>query len=284
MAAATVIATAVIAVATAAVLLVRTYAGTSVAIPGGSPTSPIARSPIARLRDRLARADRRKAAVAGALVAWAAALIAAGWMSGLVVGLLTERGSVGAVDWFAARRAPWLNEVVQVVTWLGDSTVVVPVAVTVGLAWRWRRGDWWAMTLLAVAYVGSGVIFNSVKFAVARSRPALDVAIGTASGASYPSGHTANATVLYVGLLVVALATGWGRRRDARLAALAGGIVAAVGVSRIYLGLHWLTDVIGGVLLAGLWMGGVVTVLGARPHTGVGGPPTHRPSRGRAGG
>ncbi len=278
MAAATVIATAVIAVATAAVLLVRAYAGTSVAIPGGPPTSPIA-----RLRDRLARADRREAAVAGALVAWAVALIAAGWMSGLVVGLLTERGSVGAVGWFAARRAPWLNEVVQVVTWLGDSAVVVPVAVTVGLAWRWRRGDWWAMTLLAVGYVGSGVIFNSVKFAVARSRPAVDFAIGTASGASYPSGHTANATVLSVGLLVVALAAGWGRRRDARLAALAGGIVAAVGASRIYLGLHWLTDVIGGVLLAGLWIGGVVTVLGARPHTGVAGPPTGRRSRGRAG-
>lgn len=231
-------------------LTTRTYAGAS-----------LGWSPIGRLRARLNRSSRRQPTVVRVLLAWCMLLVAGGWIVGLAVEWSTGGGSVGLVGWFAARRVGWLTDAMQIATRLGGSPVAVPVAAAVGLVWRWRRGSWWAFRLLAVAYLGSSLIYNAVKWLVGASRPVGDVVLGLATGPAFPSGHTANATVVYGGALIVALATHRGRRLQAGLVALCGALVATIALSRVYLGVHWLLDVVGGALLGGLWLAAVVATI-----------------------
>lgn len=262
MRAALVIAAVAAATGTVLALLVRTYAGVSRVAWSAS-------SPVGRLHAGLRRSAYPGVAAGGALAAWACVLVAVGWVAGLGIDLVTDGGSLGLVDWFAANRTPWLTHALRAGTWLGDSSLVLPVAVVVGALWRWRRGDWWALALLVVGYLGSGAVYSMVKFLVARARPVGDLVLGAATGGAFPSGHTANATVLYLGLLLVALATERGRRSDVPLAVASGALIAVVALSRVYLGVHWATDVIGGVVFGALWIGGVAAIMGAMPREGT---------------
>lgn len=194
-------------------------------------------------------------------VAWWVFLTSLGWAAGIAVAWVTRSGSLGLVDWFAAHRLEGLTWTMARATWLGSGAVVVPVAVTAGLVWRWRRGTWWALTLLVVGYLGSATSYNLVKYLVARARPAADLALGTASGASFPSGHSANAAAVFLGLAIVVRAAR-GRSPLATWAgAGAGALIAVVAISRVYLAVHWVTDVIAGVLLGALWVVGLALML-----------------------
>lgn len=262
MSAALVIVSVAVASGTALALLVRTYAGVSrVAL---RPSSPAA-----RLHARLRRTAHPGVVAGWVLCAWACLLVAVGWAAGLGIDLVTDGGSLGLVDWFAANRTPWLTRALRAGTLLGDSSLVLPVAVVVGALWRWRRGDWWAMVLLVVGYLGSGAVYSAVKFLVARARPVGDLVLGAATGGAFPSGHTTNATVLYLGLLLVALATERGRRSDVPLAVVSGALIVVVASSRVYLGVHWATDVIGGLVLGALWIGAVAVISEAVPREGT---------------
>ena len=136
-------------------------------------------------------------------------------------------------------------------THLGSRWVTAPVTMVMA-ALAWRRCRQLSVVLLG-ALVASGLLELALKAVVDRPRP-LDA---TAFGNSFPSGHVMGAVALW-GLLPpwVYVMT---RRRWAwaTSAGLAGVIVLAVGVSRIYLGQHWPSDVLGGLL------GGVVFLLAA---------------------
>jgi undecaprenyl-diphosphatase len=114
----------------------------------------------------------------------------------------------------------------------------------------WRRGAlrlaWWAgVTMLAGSLLGS-----LLKLVFARARPRFDAPVGLAPGFSFPSGHALNSTVAtLVVLLVVLPALPAGR---ARLAAWAAGLalVLLVGFDRVALGVHYVSDVVGGWLIA----------------------------------
>ena len=114
--------------------------------------------------------------------------------------------------------------------------------------------------MLAVAIAGAVGLYNLVKHLVGRPRPPSAIWIGHFSGASFPSGHAAQSVACYVTL---ALILGAGRSGLAK-AALFGGavlVVLVVGGSRIYLGAHWLTDVLGGYALGTAWVAVVLTVV-----------------------
>lgn len=136
-------------------------------------------------------------------------------------------------------------------------TLWVVVAVAVGFLWRPGRHR--ICLFLVVTSLGGGLIDTVVKAAVNRPRPVVDHPIATAFGKSFPSGHAMGATVVY-GALLVAL---WTVLRPRwRVPALVATIVLvlAVGSSRLFLGVHFLTDVIGGFLLGLAWLSGSVAV------------------------
>lgn len=133
----------------------------------------------------------------------------------------------------------------RAVTVLGETSVAVPVAVVVAVCF-WRRCRPLAFAYPVTLLLGV-VVSNTLKHLTARPRPpqpATEVAL-----ASFPSGHTLQATLLlgFLPLVVVLLANRRWMVDAAALGAVVG--IAAVGYSRVYLGAHWPTDVVGSVLL-----------------------------------
>ena len=153
------------------------------------------------------------------------------------------------------QRTGGLTTVMKRVTWLGSSLVLFPllaVAATVGaIRSGWRAGVV-GMALLPVPLL-SFVSYNLVKFLLDRPRPPGPLALVEASGGSFPSGHACLAAATF-GALALALAPRLTRPGRLAVWIAAGCIAAVVGVSRIYLGVHWLSDVVGAYLLASAWL------------------------------
>ncbi|TMK83525.1 MAG: phosphatase PAP2 family protein [Actinobacteria bacterium] len=147
---------------------------------------------------------------------------------------------------------------------LGDR--VPPRIHVAGVGGRVREHEWRAGIGVVVA-LGSSVLFtNVVKALTDRSRPPASHWLVNATGSAYPSGHAMDCLAVF-GALALLLAA---RRFPGRHVAIPASavIVLVVGWSRLYLGVHWLTDVVGGYLLAGAWVAAVAALLikpGAEP-------------------
>lgn len=156
------------------------------------------------------------------------------------------------LDWFVGHREPWLDTVMKVVTVLGGSVLLVPLVVAVG-TWYWRRlGTSRPFTLLAVTYAGSHLLSQSIKALVGRPRPPAELIIGDYSGFAFPSGHATQAAAVWL-MLAVVLAAGLPAGHKVWIWVAATLTVVVVGITRLYLAAHWLTDVFGGWALGSLW-------------------------------
>ncbi len=125
---------------------------------------------------------------------------------------------------------------------------VLRIAAVLAVAVLWLGGLRRAAVLVLLAMAGAAVLETLTKLLVDRARPAFAEPVAHASGASFPSGHAMTSMVAF-GLLVVLLPAH-------RWLATAAGVVAVglVGFSRLALGLHYLTDVVGGWLLGTAWL------------------------------
>jgi acid phosphatase len=204
-------------------------------------------------------------APAAVLAATLLGLILVGAVSGAV---LRRAGPTGLVDrsvefFVVGHRQAWLNAMMPPVTDLGAAAVLVPLVLAAGLGWRWRRGSWRPLALLGAGAAGAWVVQVAVKQLVERPRPPTGLALSHAIGFAFPSGHATDAAAVY-GMLAVLLARPG--RRGVRVAALAAafGLVALVGLSRVYLGVHWLTDVLAGVGIGAIWIASLIVVVGTR--------------------
>jgi membrane-associated phospholipid phosphatase len=149
-------------------------------------------------------------------------------------------------------RAPWLTSLAKALTWLGSSIVLWPVVVLAGLGlWRWRR-RWLPAVLPALALAGAWAGSLLIKGLVDRPRPPVADRLTVVHSWSYPSQHAAQALATW-GMLALMLMAGRSARARALLAAGAALIAFVVGLTRLYLGAHWMTDVLGGWAIAGVW-------------------------------
>ena len=221
-----------------------------------------------------------------ALAAVLLGLILVGALSGR---LLREAGPTGLVDqptesFLLAHRQGWLTGVMRLATDLGAAGVLVPLVLAAGLAWRWRHRSWRHLGLLAGAAAGAWVVQVAVKQLVERPRPPAGLALSHATGFAFPSGHATDAAAVY-GMLALLLTRSGQRPARAATWAVALGLVALVGLSRLYLGLHWLSDVVAGISLGGAWLLAMVTAgrVGGdrigRSSVGATHPPTRTPPR-----
>ena len=150
--------------------------------------------------------------------------------------------------WVVAHRTGGLTAVLRTVTWLGSSVVIIPLALTVAIFFAWRRRRWGPLALLTAAIAGAAASYTLIKAAVGRPRPPPAIWIGHFSGAAFPSGHAAQSVACYATVAVI-LGAGRSARVKTALWSAAALIALVVGASRIYLGAHWLTDVLGGYAL-----------------------------------
>ncbi|MEV7521200.1 phosphatase PAP2 family protein [Streptomyces sp. NPDC091371] len=135
----------------------------------------------------------------------------------------------------------------------------------------WRRGDRERAVRVALAVVAASVVQQGVKALVGRERPVWPDPVDSAQYAAYPSGHAMTATVV-CGLLLWLLPRTTSPSRAGAAWALAAVSVLGVGFTRIYLGVHWLSDVVGGWLL-GVALLALATSVPVRRHgSGAAGP------------
>jgi membrane-associated phospholipid phosphatase len=182
---------------------------------------------------------------------------------GIPFGFLLHQVTVdGPLTSFDEDGARWLNDrfhdhdaaiaVLEVISFLGKPIFLV---FSIGLPGLWvlRRGGRKLAIFLAVTCLGGGVIDTIVKVAVGRPRPKVDEPITTAIGNSFPSGHSMQAVVCYGALLLVLLPLLNGRARTAAIVGT-GALVIAIGFSRLTLGVHFVSDVLGGYALGAAWL------------------------------
>ena len=162
-----------------------------------------------------------------------------------------------------AHRAAWETGLMKSVTWLGSTVVLIPLVLIAGGYFALRRRDWKPLGKLGASLLGAVLLYEIVKPLVARARPPARFDLGhTFSGFAFPSGH-ATESLAVLGMLALLTAGVMNRRRYLPLVG-ATLVVLLVGASRIYLGAHWLSDVLGGYALGGLWLSLLVAVMLAR--------------------
>ena len=142
-----------------------------------------------------------------------------------------------------------VTSAMRVLTHLGATDVALPLCLLVAVLLH-RVGDRRAMVALIGAYAATQAIVTLVKVVVERARPDSAEALATAGGYAFPSGHSATAVVVYGALALIAARHGGARVRAAAVAA-AVALAVLVGITRVYLGVHFPSDVLAGWLLGG---------------------------------
>lgn len=224
-----------------------------------------------RHRPRLAAFIRRRLDTASAggllLTVSFAVVFGTALLVGAVLDLADSNGTVAALDesvseWGAEHATSTTVDVVEVVTDLGGTPVVAVVLLVVGAVdYAVRRNGAVVLFLLTVG-VGQVLLTNGLKLIIDRERPSVLHLVG-ASGSSFPSGHSATAAACWAAVALV-IARSWSRRGRALAGAAAAFVAIAVAASRALLGVHWLTDVVAGVLLGWGWFTVVTIGFGGR--------------------
>ncbi|PJE93963.1 PAP2 family protein [Streptomyces carminius] len=193
------------------------------------------------------------------LVVW---VLIAGLLHGL--GLLLRGAGPGArpagwdsaaVRWAVEQRGPWLDDAAAVVEVVGGTPGIVTGALVIGPLGVAVARSWRPLVLLALGLAGELTLYLVTTLALPRERPDVpQLNPDLRPAASFPSGHVAAATVLVLCTAVVVFRAT--RNRWWRLAAVVPVVLVppAVGFQRLYAGVHHLSDVLAGVLLAGCWV------------------------------
>ncbi|MEV5904999.1 phosphatase PAP2 family protein [Streptomyces sp. NPDC052127] len=194
------------------------------------------------------RTPLRTALVLGLCSALLLALVAADWHP-----LISTDGDISRTTHRWAVADPDVTQACRILTdWVWDPLTMRLLGAAVAVWLVWRRGAWWTAGWLVVTAAVGTLLQQSLKAAVGRARPVWPDPVDSAHYAAYPSGHALTATVV-LGLLLWLLhrhgvtPVVW---RTALAVALVS--VAGVGLTRIWLGVHWPSDVLGGWLLGAM--------------------------------
>jgi undecaprenyl-diphosphatase len=177
-----------------------------------------------------------------------AIVLAAVWLAMLLLGRGPLDRSIYQALYVGGR--PALIASARVFTALGEPTVLIVAGFLVAL-WLWRSRDpRLAKVLLLVVLVGRGLA-ELQKYWIARARPTLEPHLVIVKTSSFPSGHATSSMIFYLTLaLMLTAGTRWHR-----VAALGAVLVSLlVGLSRVMLGVHWPSDVVGGWAFGMLWV------------------------------
>lgn len=186
-----------------------------------------------------------------------------------------ERDDLAAWDWpllsaILPHRDGLLTTFFVAVTNIGSGVGLFVVAALVSGFVAVRRRSAWPMVITAATILGSVAVNNAVKVVVHRPRPAAQYWLAHPSGYAFPSGHSMNSAAAYgiLAFLVCQLTrVAWKR---VLVAVAAAALVAAIGFSRIYLGVHWFTDVVAGLTAGVGWLLLVLAVARLWPTTADG--------------
>lgn len=152
----------------------------------------------------------------------------------------------------AVSAQPWVHTALTVITNFGGSGIAW-IALTAAVVWLAIRREGALAVYVLLTGLGATVLTGGIKALIDRERPIVEEPLAAAPGYSFPSGHSLGSAVTYGVLVLVFLPVVSARfRRPLVVAAVAA--VAAIGMSRVALGVHYPSDVLGGWLLGSCWI------------------------------
>lgn len=167
------------------------------------------------------------------------------------------------VSWLAAHREPRLTTVMHALSVAASPVPVAALTLILCAAAALRSRSWLPVATAGIGLAGFAVAVITVKLEVARQRPPPRYAVMPVDGYSFPSGHAlgvTTATLISAWAVAHWLIRSWSGRVAVWTAAILA--IASVGFSRVYLGVHYPSDVIAGWLLGSIWSGALVTGAG----------------------
>jgi undecaprenyl-diphosphatase len=177
-------------------------------------------------------------------------LVLVGWGAGELSVSTARTTDLDAVQDVAGDRSPLLTSLAHVLSFVGSGYVVAPLAV-IGCGLLYRRGRRVDGYAVALGVFGAMALSTVVKIIVDRVRPPVHH-LEAVSTASFPSGHATQSTALCLALLAALLA-GKPLRLRAAAAFATAALLLSIAISRVYLGVHYPTDVGAGIVLGGTW-------------------------------
>ena len=172
---------------------------------------------------------------------------------------------------FVNHRIAELTPLARAITFLGDIPILTGLTIVVAVLLRVFTQRWRPAIYLVVGMVGAAVLTFGFKVLIGRQRPDASIVLGTVStGFSFPSGHSLSSMVFFI--LLAALVWHSNATRLTKLTATAAAVLMslAIGLSRIYLGYHWATDVLAGWTLALTWLALLATAHAVSSKAGQG--------------
>jgi membrane-associated phospholipid phosphatase len=212
-------------------------------------------------------ACRHRTTAAGLAFCSALALFSLGWLCvGLLAFLVRESALLLEVDssladWAYVNASDLSLEATLAVTLLGDTLVVSGLACVLGIVAWVRRHDGRMLLFLAAIVLGDAVITIAAKLLMDRARPTLNP-IADMLGPSFPSGHASMAAAFYAAAALL-LTQSRSRATTAAIGGAAVAIAVAVASSRVFLDVHWLSDVVAGLAFGWGWFAFCVLALGS---------------------
>ncbi|MEP7207850.1 MAG: phosphatase PAP2 family protein [Casimicrobiaceae bacterium] len=192
-------------------------------------------------------------------------VIGAGWLFGGIAEDVVTGDPLTKVDhriaaWFHAQAVPPLTKAMMLLTELGGLRGIAIASGTLAIYLAWRR-QWHWLGALLLAVPGGMVVNVLTKYAFARARPSFADPLLTLTTYSFPSGHVTASTLFYgfLAAYLVARIPAW--RWRVPFVLIASFAVAVVGLTRVYLGVHFLSDVLAAFALGTAWLAMVLTTL-----------------------
>jgi membrane protein DedA with SNARE-associated domain/membrane-associated phospholipid phosphatase len=206
------------------------------------------------LRDRLSP----QGYLALHLTAGTLVLIGATWLFGGIAEDILHGDPLTIVDkqvaiWFHDHTTPPLNRAMMVITSLASTPIISGITVLTFLLLLWWR-CWYRLLALFLTVPGGMLLNVLLKSAFARQRPRFENPLVTLTSYSFPSGHTMAATLLYGALAVIVVLAIRSWRWRVLVVLVTWLVILLVGFSRIYLGAHYLSDVLGGMAAGLAWL------------------------------
>jgi membrane-associated phospholipid phosphatase len=223
----------------------------------------------AQYRAAVRRHSRGTLTALARLVAGAAAIWALLSIIGLVLTHVFDKGPVHSADlgvdiWFVHHRTKTWNSIMRFGTDMARTETVIIVAAVVAVLLFLLTRRWRDSVILVTSVIGEVLIFLAVTATVPQRRPPVPRLQFAPPTSSFPSGHTGASVALY-GCLAILLLANYRRHIAARaVAALLFCVPVFVGISRLYEGEHYPSDVLAGALLASLWLTVVLHVIPLR--------------------
>jgi len=171
------------------------------------------------------------------------------------------RFDITVLEWFHAHSTPLGLALCNGISWLGSPLLISVLGLVVAVMLAARR-SWLPLATWGAALAGTSVLGTVLKVAVRRPRPEYGSSFLHGERFSFPSGHAMGSLVAY-GMLAYLLLTIWVKRRVIRVGVVTvlSVLVIAIGLSRLYLGMHYFSDIVGGYAAGLLWLSACLTGL-----------------------